>query len=91
MKKRNKAQPHLSQKFWTAVGDNFVADPSQLRAAIAQPGNEDDQLRRRLGAAYPDLAKALAGEEVGKWTAAIIDWAVGTDNKPSGPSHSAPM
>ena len=89
MAKRNKAKPHLTLPCWTPVGDEYVADPLQLQAALDKSGCDEAQLRRRLGAAYPELAKALAGAALTQWTADIIDWAVRGNDKPIDLGHSS--
>jgi len=76
--KRDKAKPYFKLTLWISVGDRYSADTVQLRQVILRLGIGEDQLRRRLGAAYPDLQRALDGQVLDKWTASHIDWAIST-------------
>lgn len=81
--------PKPELNFWHQDGTFWVADRSGMEAFIVASGYSEEDLKRRLGAAYSELFEALNGKPLSAWSAVFIEHGI-SPQKECKPAPSAP-
>ena len=76
MRRRVDSKPTIRLSIWRIVDGKYFADKAELEKVVVASGRSEDELRRRLGAGYSHLVRALEGQGLGIWEVSHVEWGV---------------
>lgn len=76
MKRRMDKKPTIQLPIWKLVQNQYFADKGELEKAIAASGRSEAELKRKLGAGFLNLDRALSGEPLSVWEVSHIEWGI---------------